>query len=186
MEYLDLVDEAGNPTGEVVERTTAHAQGLRHRTCHVWLLRRRAGRVQVLLQKRSQGKDSNPGCYDISSAGHIPAGEDWVPSALRELKEELGLTAQPEELILCGVRRFHSEQEFYGAPFRDNQVSRVYVLLRDVEPEEMTLQPTEVESVLWMDYETCLAEVAAGRPEYCIFPEDLVMLRQGFPPEWRS
>ena len=40
MEYLDLVDEAGNPTGEVVERTTAHAQGLRHRTCHVWLLRR--------------------------------------------------------------------------------------------------------------------------------------------------
>ena len=109
-----------------------------------------------------------------------------MPSALRELKEELGLTAQPEELILCGVRRFHSEQEFYGAPFRDNQVSRVYVLLRDVEPEEMTLQPTEVESVLWMDYETCLAEVAAGRPEYCIFPEELVMLRQGFPPEWRS
>ena len=88
MEWLDIVDENGVPTGQVVSRQEAHRLGLRHRTSHVWIVRRREGNLQVLLQKRSEEKDSYPGCYDISSAGHIPAGADFVPSALRELKED--------------------------------------------------------------------------------------------------
>ena len=52
MEYLDIVDENGVPTGKTAERTAAHKQGLRHRTSHVWILRERAGKVEVLLQKR--------------------------------------------------------------------------------------------------------------------------------------
>ena len=39
MELLDVVDENGIPTGETVERSIAHAKGIRHRTSHVWLLR---------------------------------------------------------------------------------------------------------------------------------------------------
>ncbi|MFQ9109561.1 MAG: hypothetical protein ACLR5Q_11555 [Coprococcus sp.] len=69
MELLDVVDENGIPTGETVERSIAHAKGIRHRTSHVWLLRRRSEGVEVLLQKRSDNKDSFPGCYDTSSAG---------------------------------------------------------------------------------------------------------------------
>jgi hypothetical protein len=38
MEYLDIVDENGNPTGEKVERAYAHKNGIRHRTAHVWIL----------------------------------------------------------------------------------------------------------------------------------------------------
>ena len=88
-EILDIVDEQGRPTGQTVPRTVAHAEGIRHRTSHVWIVRRHAGRIEVLLQMRCQAKDSFPGCYDISSAGHIPAGCDYVESALRELREEL-------------------------------------------------------------------------------------------------
>ena len=90
-EMLDVVDENGMPTGETVPREKAHAEGIRHRTSHVWLLRARSGEIQVLLQKRCETKDSWPGCYDISSAGHIPAGVDFLPSAIRELQEELGV-----------------------------------------------------------------------------------------------
>ena len=121
MELLDIVDENGIPTGEVVEREKAHREGVRHRTSHVWIARKRDGRVEILLQKRSQDKDSHPGCYDISSAGHIPAGVDFIPSALRELKEELGIEANPEELIYCGVRKGMYEDVFYGRRFVDNQ-----------------------------------------------------------------
>ena len=32
MEILDVVDETGAPTGETVERTEAHREGVRHRT----------------------------------------------------------------------------------------------------------------------------------------------------------
>lgn len=114
LELLDLVDENGVPTGEVKERELVHRDGDRHRTSHVWLFRQRNGRWQVLLQKRSEQKDSHPGCYDISSAGHIPAGVDWVSSALRELEEELGLHMQAEQLHLAGVRRFDWRGSFYG------------------------------------------------------------------------
>lgn len=180
MELLDIVDENGVPTGETVPRSEAHARGIRHRTAHLWLLRRREGRVQVLLQKRSQTKDSYPGCYDISSAGHIPAGVEFVPSALRELKEELGLEAEPEELICCGTRRFEYQSLFHGRPFHDNQVSRVYALWRDVEPEGLTLQASEVESVKWMDYELCLEGVRENSFPNCIRMDELEMLSRAF------
>ena len=126
-EFLDVVDERGLPTGEVVSREEAHRCGIRHRTAHVWIVRIRDGRLQILLQKRSDEKDSYPGCYDISSAGHIPAGVDFVESALRELREELGVQASPEELELCGQRQIRFEELFHGAMFRDNQVSNIYL-----------------------------------------------------------
>lgn len=181
MEWLDIVDENGEPTGERVERADAHARGVRHRTAHVWLLRFREGRIQVLLQKRSPEKDSFPGCYDISSAGHIPAGADYIPSALRELREELGLSARPEELRFCGTLSFHARETFRGKPFLDEQVSRVYALWRDAEPAEMTLQAGEVASVLWIDYEACRAVVGDGSLNSCIRPEELDLLRRAFP-----
>lgn len=185
MELLDIVDENGVPTGETAERARVHREGLRHRTAHVWLLRRRGGRVEVLLQKRSENKDSFPGCYDISSAGHIPAGVDYIPSALRELKEELGLSARPEELILCGQRHFYYQGTFYGQPFTDRQVSNIYCLWRDVEPEELTLQESEVADVLWMPLAQCKELVRrSGQGEsnrqevfpHCLYAEELDML----------
>ena len=103
-EMLDLVNEQGDPLGRAVPRSEAHRLGLRHRTSHVWLVRRKNGVLEVLLQKRSDEKDSFPGCYDISSAGHIPAGQGFVDSALRELKEELGVTAQPQDLTASRSR----------------------------------------------------------------------------------
>lgn len=88
-EQFDLVDEQGNPTGQVAERKTAHALGLRHRTAHIWVVRRGEYGMQVLLQKRSAQKESFPGRYDTSAAGHIHAGDTPLMSALRELEEEL-------------------------------------------------------------------------------------------------
>lgn len=114
MEWLDVVDDQGNPTGETVERTKAHQKGIRHRTAHVWLMREHQGKVEILLQKRSAGKDSHPGCYDISSAGHIPAGVDWLSSARRELLEELGLKAEEKEFVYCGQRKIYWKDNFMG------------------------------------------------------------------------
>ena len=43
-EMLDIVDENGLPTGRAVPRTVAHAEGLRHRTSHVWIVRKKERR----------------------------------------------------------------------------------------------------------------------------------------------
>ena len=177
-ELLDLVDEDGNPTGEREDRAIMHATGLRHRTAHLWLMRKHEEQVEILLQKRSADKDSYPGCYDISSAGHIPAGMDFIPSALRELKEELGLTATADELTLCGQRRFFHHQTFHGKPFEDHQVSNVYVLVRDVDPATLTLQASEVQSVIWMPLCDVRRRVEAGDPDFCTVLEEVEILER--------
>ena len=65
MEYLDIVDRDGNPTGETVSRETAHRDGIRHRTAHVWIVRRTGNGWEILLQKRSMEKESFPGYYEV-------------------------------------------------------------------------------------------------------------------------
>lgn len=177
MEYLDIVDENAEPTGATVERSEAHRRGILHRTSHVWLLRRRNGAVQILLQLRSKDKESWAGCYDISSAGHIPAGDGFAESALRELQEELGITASVEELIPCSDRRFVFRYEYRGEEFIDNQISRVFALWRDIGECEITVQQSEVDSVLWMDFDECVHKVANNLFRHCIVMEELDMLR---------
>ena len=175
-EYLDVVDENGKPTGETVERSVAHREGFPHRTSHLWLVRKRDGRIQVLLQKRAMTK-SFPGCYDISSAGHIPAGQDYYPSAIRELKEELGLTAKESELIPCGDMKIVWDDVFFGIPYHDRQYTKVLLLWADVEEDQLTLQKEEVDGVLWIDLQECMDRVAAGTIQNCISPEELKLVQ---------
>ena len=142
----------------------AHVKGSLHATVHMWIVRsnEKSG-YDVLLQKRSQTKDSNPGSYDISSAGHVDAGDEILESAVRELKEELGIEAKPEELHYIGVHYGAFEAEFYGKMFRDRELSSVYVYTEPVEIENLKLQKEEVEAVRWMDYEECRQKVHDAR-----------------------
>ena len=175
-EYLDVVDGNGMPTGETVERSIAHREGFPHRTSHLWLVRKRDGRIQVLLQKRAMTK-SFPGCYDISSAGHIPAGQDYYPSAIRELKEELGPTAKESELIPCGDMKIVWDDVFFGIPYHDRQYTKVLLLWADIEEDQLTLQKEEVDGVLWIDLQECMDRVAAGTIQNCISPEELKLVQ---------
>lgn len=178
MEYLDIVDENGLPTGETVERQKAHAEGIRHRTSHVWLIRKRNERIEILLQKRCDTKDSYPGCYDISSAGHIPAGVDFKPSAVRELKEELGVDASEDELIFCGNRDIKMDDVFHGKPFHDRQFSRVFALWCDIDESEFQLQKEEVSEVRWMELDEVISAVKKNTIPHCIYSEELMMVKK--------
>ena len=153
MEYLDIVDEQGQPTGEIVSRTLAHTKGIRHRTAHIWIVRRENEHFQVLMQKRAMSKDSFPGKYDTSSAGHIQAGDEPLASGLRELAEELGIHAKPEDLEFAGCIHGNFAEEFHGKIFRDNEIAFVYIYQQPVDIETLVLQKEEVESVRWFDLE---------------------------------
>ena len=168
MELLDVVDENGIPTGETVERSIAHAKGIRHRTSHVWLLRRRSEGVEVLLQKRSDNKDSFPGKFDTSSAGHIQAGDEPLESALRELKEELGISATPEQLHFAGTFPISFAKEFHGKMFRDEEIAFVYIYREPVNTAELVLQTEEVEEVQWFDLEEVYEQCGKHREIFCV------------------
>lgn len=177
MEYFDIVDEYGNKTGGIVERTLAHRTGVPHRTAHVWIFRYKDDVLQVLIQKRCLAKDSFPGCYDISSAGHVSAGQEYEESALRELKEELGVTIQPDQLINCGIHNFHTVNNFRGIPYDDNQASQVYILWLDMEADAFTLQESEIESVRWIGFEECIQAVKDHAFTNCMELSELAILK---------
>jgi isopentenyldiphosphate isomerase len=176
VEYFDVCDERGLPTGEVVERSTAHSKGILHRTTHVWIIRESEGGWQVLLQKRSENKDSYPGMYDTSSAGHIPAGTEPLDSALRELKEELGITAEKEQLKRIGTFRTEYEEVFHGKLFHDNEVISVYVYSEPVDPDQLVLQESEVEEVQYFDLRESYEEACKGSDRFCMNPNGMKVL----------
>ena len=159
MEFFDITDDNGIPTGKTISRNEAHDKGIPHRTAHIWIVRKSGVGYQVLLQKRSAEKESFPGMYDTSSAGHIQAGDDPLESAQRELHEELGIMANEEDLTFIGKFHINYEMEFHGKPFRDNEVAFVYVYEKTVEIDNLVLQQEEVDEVRWFDigevYEGC-------------------------------
>lgn len=177
MEIFDIVDENGMPTGETVERSEAHAKGIRHRTAHIWVVRERDGQKEVLLQKRAANKDSFPGRFDTSSSGHIQAGDEPLESAQRELAEELGIHAEPGQLRFIGTFRIAYEKEFYGKMFRDNEISFVYAYSEPVDTAALTLQEEEVESVEWQELEYLWNECNAHNPRFCVPLDGLRTIR---------
>lgn len=46
-EYLDVLDEKGNPTGERKEKAEMHRDGNWHRAVHVWIINSRGGVIDT-------------------------------------------------------------------------------------------------------------------------------------------
>src|ERR1700740_990324 len=93
-ENLQVVDEHDHPI-RGVDRATVHAEKLLHRAVHIFVLNN-AG--ELFLQRRSYRKDTFPRKWDSSAAGHVDLGEPYDVCASRELREELGLSAEPIEI----------------------------------------------------------------------------------------
>ncbi|MBD2872903.1 NUDIX hydrolase [Paenibacillus arenilitoris] len=154
-ELFDIYDEQLRPIGTAT-RAETHARGYWHRTFHCWLTRREGDRRFAWFQLRQEGKDTNPGCFDITAAGHLAAGES-VREAVRELEEELGVSAAFEQLIpLCRVRE-EASGEVNGARFIDREISDVFALVYDLPLAGLKLQPEEVAGVYEADLDQLIA-----------------------------
>lgn len=151
-ELFDILDENGEVTGDTAPRSYVHKHGLYHRTAHIWLIKD----GKVLLQRRSPHKDSFPGRLDISSAGHISAGEEPLYSAVRELCEELGIKAELSELELIGKISRHYVKKFYGEIFDDREFAFVYLFTGDFELSRIKVQQSEISEVGLYTLDECL------------------------------
>jgi isopentenyldiphosphate isomerase len=87
-EIFDVVNERDEVIGQNTRREV-HARGLWHRAVHVLVFNERG---DVFLQKRSMKKDIAAGKWDSSASGHLDTGEAYDACAVREVREEIGLT----------------------------------------------------------------------------------------------
>jgi len=89
-ELVDLVTEDDVPTGTATIGECV-GRGLLHRAVAVLVVR---GNGDFVLQQRSKRDLWQPGLWTLSSTGHVRAGETYSHAAVRELNEELGITAK--------------------------------------------------------------------------------------------
>jgi isopentenyldiphosphate isomerase len=143
-EKVDVLDEFGRPTGEVVWKSEAHRRGLFHRCFHCWIAGEDTDGAYLLVQRRAADQDTWPGRLDVTAAGHLQSGEGTLAGGLREIEEELGLRVDPGRLVSLGTRRI--EQEITDGC--DHEFHDVFLLLDGTPPWELRLQEGEVEAVL--------------------------------------
>lgn len=145
---IDVLDEAGEQTGEAAWKSEAHRRGLWHRCFHCWICTPATdeGGPFLLAQRRAAEKDTWPGYLDVTAAGHLAAGEEPL-DGLREVEEELGLRVDPGGLVPLGTRRV--ELEIPGG--LDREFHDVFLLPDGTPPEHLRLQREEVEAVLRID-----------------------------------
>lgn len=153
-EFLDVLDEKGNETGIKKTKKEVHEKGLWHRAAHVWIYNSKG---EILLQKRAKTMDSYPGLWDISSAGQVSAGEKPEESAIRELKEELGIEINSKDLKSIGVRKV--SQSVPKKNWHNNEFYHVYLIKLDIDLSEIILQKEEVEKVEFISPEKLEADI---------------------------
>jgi len=150
MEKFDVLDCRGRKTGETISRDEAHRTGAWHGAFHCLIVYEREGRGHALFQKRSAQKKIAPGKFDVSVGGHYGAGENAALAGPREIREELGLEVKFDELLAVGRRVF---VYCFTPGVMEYEFQDVFLLPSNVQPEAISLQAEEVESLIEIDIE---------------------------------
>lgn len=135
MEKWDILDADGKPTGETVVRGVDKIKkGQYHKVVHIWVV---DDKGRVLIQQRSMQVEILPGKWAITG-GSAVSGEDELTAAVRELSEEVGITAKADELKLFKTYRGRNDFVY------------VYLLYKSIDTKDMAMQPEEVQAVKWV------------------------------------
>lgn len=112
-ERFDIVDETDRVIGSATRRECHSNPELIHRTAYVLVFNPKG---ELFLQKRSQTKDTYPGKWSISVAGHVAQGEPYETTVVREMEEEIGIVLKAE--FLGKFLLLHEHEKEYSAVFR--------------------------------------------------------------------
>lgn len=132
-ELFYLVDNEDQVLGSI-ERQTAH-QGKKqtHRSIFILIFN---DKKELLLQKRSQNKDTFPGFWTVSVSGHVAYGQSYDEAAKREMREEVGL-----DLDLECIKKIYVEEEKEFAFIYTAKCSKQASVNFDQE---------EIEEIIWL------------------------------------
>ena len=121
-------------------------RGEYHINVFVWIFNS-AG--ELLLTKRSPEKESYPNLWE-TTGGAVLAGETSRQAIVRELREETGLCAAPEEFV------------FLDSVRGKTWFSDTYALRRDAPLSQIVLQPGETCGARWVTRAAFERMIAAG------------------------
>ena len=146
MELNDIYDKDRNLTGRTHRRGTIWRKGEYGLVVCVWVY---DGEGNLLLTRRAPEK-SFAGTWE-NSGGAALAGETSLQAITRELREETGIQAQPEEFQLLDTARDRNcHYDFY-------------CLKRQIPIEQVILQPGETDGAMWASFDKVHTMIQNGQ-----------------------
>lgn len=145
-ELFDTVNEQDEVIGQATRAECHSNPTLIHRTVGVFIINKEG---KVLLQKRSQSKDLNPGKWTMSASGHVDSGEERDQAIQRELYEELGIEVETAEIQLVNKLMIKDNEE--------TEFGAIYLIEHDGPFKPNT---DEVERVEWYELATIYQRIA--------------------------
>lgn len=164
MELIDIVDENGNFTGQVMDKEEAHNKNLLHNEVAVFIIN---DNEQVLLQKRSANKRFDANKWALC-AGHVDAGESLENAALRELKEEVGINISLNDLKLLAEKEFTIKDS-------NSHITYFYYVKSNLSENDFTIQKEELSEVKWFDLDKVI-DMIKSKDETIVFKENRIHL----------
>lgn len=166
MELIEIVDEDGNFTGEVMDKDEAHDKNLLHNEVAILIIN---DKRQILLQKRSANKRFHPNKWALC-AGHVDAYETLVDAAIRETKEEIGLELKEDELIPFLDREYTLEKT-------NSHITYFYYTKCNMDIEKFKIQEEELSEVKWFDIDQVI-QMILSHDDSTVFNENRLELFQ--------
>ena len=134
MELWDLYDSERRPLGRTHRRGDEMRPGEYHIDVEIWTVN---SKKEILVTLRDPGKEMFPNKWE-PTGGAALAGETSVEGAVRELREETGISVSESELFLLGTQQ--REFDFMDA----------YLLHCDISVSGLTLQEGETVDAKWV------------------------------------
>jgi isopentenyl-diphosphate Delta-isomerase len=158
-ELIDICDSKNNLTNVSKMKSEAHEKGLYHRSAHIWIYNSKG---ELLIQLRAKDKMIFPDMWDVSVAGHIGASEDPIISALREIKEEIGLSIEEKDLGFFKIIK----EEIKCNNLMENEFHYVYFLKFDGDINQLKLQEEELQSIKFVGLDELEQELKNNSNNY--------------------
>ena len=155
MELIEIVDENGNFTGQVMDKEEAHDKNLLHNEVGIFIIN---DKKEILLQKRSANKRFNPNKWGLC-AGHVDAYETLEEAALREIKEEVGLDVSIEELIPYGEKKVTIKDS-------NSHITYFYYVKCNKKEDEFIIQEEELSKVKWFNIDEIIMMIKEGKTSF--------------------
>lgn len=139
MEYWEVLDGEGKPTGEIMKKYDKEVfdRGFYHLGSDVWIIN---SNNKILIQKRSPLKKLEPNVWAMTG-GSVIVGENSLKTIVREAKEELDIDIDINKLKL--ITKFRT-----GNVWIDT-----YVLKCDYDISKMRFCKEEVQDAKWATWE---------------------------------
>ncbi|NTW27533.1 MAG: NUDIX domain-containing protein [Candidatus Moranbacteria bacterium] len=150
-EYLDIVDENGDLTGEKELRSVCHEKGLWHRIVVAVLFRKNKDSLEILVHLRSKFKEGKPNTWDPKFGGHVKSGHTLEEGLEDELWDEIGLKID-RNLLIQGYSGKH-----YGV--NNCEIGYVDYYPFNDDTESLKFNDGEVQEVKWMKEQDILKDI---------------------------